>query len=121
MNSCIYKLCKRFVSFLAISGFVIFCSGVAMAEELRVVMKGWILHPENFTVQIHAGDTVTWVNDDDAQHTITFEDAAMKSSENLSPGREFSITFDKAGEYTYYCKYHKDLGMKGTITVIAKQ
>lgn len=99
---------------------VILYSETAMAGGLKIIMKGWILHPENFTAQIHAGNTVIWVNDDDAQHTITFEDAAIRSSENLSPGREFFITFDKAGEYTYYCKYHKDLGMKGTVTVVAK-
>jgi plastocyanin len=83
-------------------------------------MKGWILYPDNFTAQIHVGDTVSWVNDDDAHHTITFGDGSIKSSENLKPGSQFSITFGKPGEYNYSCKYHKDLGMKGTITVIQK-
>lgn len=120
MFSYVYRLCRISAFLLLIAGLVIIHGGGARAEDFKIIMKGWILHPENFTIQVHAGDTVTWVNDDDAQHTITFEDVALKSSENLAPGREFSITFDKAGEYTYYCKYHKDFGMKGTITVIAK-
>jgi len=120
MYSLFLRLCRRCILFPVISGFIIFISGAAKAEDFKIIMKGWILHPENFTVNIHAGDTLIWVNDDDAQHTITFEDPTVKSSENLSPGRQFSLQFDAAGEYSYYCKYHAVLGMKGIVRVTAK-
>lgn len=120
MYSIIYKFNGRAFLLLVSLCLIIFYSGVVRADELKIAMKGWIVHPSNFTAQIHAGNTVSWANDDDAQHTITFDDGSIKSSENLKPGSQFSITFDNPGEYNYSCKYHKDLGMKGTITVIRK-
>lgn len=74
-----------------------------------------MFHPEVLTIK--TGDTVILINDDDSHHTVTFEDATIKSSENIKPERQFYITFDKTGEYKYYCKYHRDYNMRGKIIV----
>lgn len=66
-------------------------------------------------VQVAAGGTVTWTNDDDAPHTVSFDDDAVADSEELAKGDEFSATFDQAGEYSYMCAIHPD--MKATVTV----
>ncbi len=66
------------------------------------------------TVDVPAGSTVTWTNNDGELHTVT-------SSENVfaSPGLDadetFSYTFSTPGTYTYYCKLHPH--MTGTIVV----
>ena len=120
MYSLICKFYGRTILFLVSLWFVIFYSGTVMAGEVEIVMKDWIDNTANFNAQIHAGDTVSWVNDDHTAHTITFDDGSIKGSNNLMPGSQFSITFDKPGEYSYHCMYHKVFGMKGTITVIQK-
>ena len=66
-------------------------------------------------IEVGAGGSVTWTNDDDAPHTVTFDDDAVTSSEELNKGDEFSATFDTAGSYSYVCAIHPD--MKGTVTV----
>ena len=66
-------------------------------------------------LEVSAGSTVTWTNDDDAPHTVTFDDDAVSDSEELAKGDEFSATFDEAGEFSYVCAIHPD--MKATVTV----
>jgi plastocyanin len=65
-------------------------------------------------VEITAGDTVTWVNDDSTVHTATARDRAFDSG-ILSRGDAFSFTFDGEGEYPYYCDVHPN--MVGTVIV----
>ena len=53
---------------------------------------------------IHAGDTVTWSNDDAIEHTVTL-DGVWDSSE-LWPGDSYARTFDLPGPFPYRCVYH---------------
>jgi plastocyanin len=65
-------------------------------------------------LDIAVGDTVTWTNNDDRDHTVVATDKAFKS-DNLSKGDTYQYTFKKAGKFSYSCSYHPR--MKGTITV----
>lgn len=62
-------------------------------------------------VTVSVGDTVTWSNDDSAAHTVTSgtpsdgPDGIFDSSLFMA-GTTFSYTFDKAGEYNYFCMVH---------------
>jgi plastocyanin len=67
------------------------------------------------TAAATAGDTITWVNNDDAPHTVTFDDASLSGSGPLNAGDKFTLSIAKAGSYTYHCKIHPS--MKATITV----
>jgi nitrite reductase (NO-forming) len=70
-------------------------------------------------VQVSAGGTVTWTNDDAQPHTSTSgENAAPDGkfdSGILTVGKSFSYTFAEAGEYPYYCMLHPN--MVGTVSV----
>ena len=71
------------------------------------------------TLTIKAGETVTWVNKDDHDHTVDSEAPADKEgfdSGNMSSGDTFKHTFPKAGKFKYSCSYHPR--MKGTIVVV---
>jgi plastocyanin len=57
-------------------------------------------------IKIKAGETVTWVNDDDKDHTIESDDKSFDSSPDLSHGEKYQFTFKKKGKYAYHCKYH---------------
>jgi copper-containing nitrite reductase len=70
--------------------------------------------PPTITVVIGVNNTVTWVNGDDAAHTVTAIDGSFNSG-NMNPGQSWSYTFTSPGVYDYYCVYHT--WMKGTVIV----
>ena len=70
--------------------------------------------PSTITVVIGVNNTVTWVNDDNAAHTVTAADGSYNSG-NMNPGQSWTHTFTAAGTYEYYCSYHP--WMKGTVVV----
>ena len=70
--------------------------------------------PPTITVVIGVNSTVTWVNNDDAPHTVTATDGSFNSG-NLNAGQSWSHTFTTPGNYTYYCSYHS--WMRGTVIV----
>jgi plastocyanin len=65
-------------------------------------------------VEIKVGETVTWINDDPVIHTATSADGTFDSG-MMGKGQSFGYTFDKAGEYPYYCTLHPN--MVGTVAV----
>ena len=72
--------------------------------------------PSIITVVIGVNNTVRWVNNDTAPHTVTSTDHSFDSG-NLNPGDTFTYTFTQPGTYTYVCTYHP--GMKGTVIVVS--
>lgn len=65
-------------------------------------------------VEVAVGATVTWRNTDTVAHTST-SDANGWDSGIVSPGREFSFTFQREGSFRYHCAIHP--GMVGTVVV----
>jgi len=86
---------------------------------------GLVFVPDTATIK--AGETVTFKNNVGFPHNVVFDedavpdgvDAGALSKEELlnAPGETFSMKFDKAGTYGYYCEPHQGAGMKGTIVV----
>jgi len=68
-------------------------------------------------IEIAAGDTVTFTNNDPYDHTITSaEDAGIEfDSGEIGQDVTFEQTFDAAGTYDFFCEIHPT--MRGTITV----
>jgi plastocyanin len=74
---------------------------------------------DNFTfapqrVNVKAGTTITWTNQDDIPHTVTSATKAFRSKA-LDTDDKFSFTFTTAGVYEYFCSLHPH--MTGTIVV----
>jgi plastocyanin len=65
-------------------------------------------------LNIEVGTTVTWMNADRDSHTST-SDAPGWNSGTISPGRQFSFTFQTAGTFPYHCSFHP--GMTGEVVV----
>lgn len=63
---------------------------------------------------VGAGESVTFINDDDDAHTATADDGSW-DSEGLGQGQKWSHTFAKAGKITYHCTVHPF--MKGALVV----
>jgi plastocyanin len=70
--------------------------------------------PVEVTVVIGVNNTVTWVNDDNAAHTVTSRDGSFGSG-NIGAGGVYTYTFTTPGTYRYYCAYHS--WMVGTVVV----
>jgi plastocyanin len=81
-------------------------------EAFEVSLAGRAFNPA--VLEVSVGDSVTWVNDDDTEHTVTAFEGAFDSGE-LAAGASFSFTFDVAGEYRYRCLFHSE--MQGTVVV----
>ena len=66
-------------------------------------------------VTIERGQTITWYNGDTISHSVTSgldnDDDAGEAfdSKAIIPNQYYSITFDDAGEYPYYCFYHPSM------------
>lgn len=92
------------------------------AESGAVIeMKNSIYSPN--TLEVEAGTTVTWVNNElfaTTLHSVMSEDGTTFNSrdvftEDLKKGEKYSFTFDTPGTYKYHCEQHPF--MKGTIIV----
>ena len=68
-----------------------------------VAMRDFAFTPGN--LQVPVGATVTFTNDDAAPHTATAQDGSWDTG-LLNKGESKAITFDKAGDFEYYCTVH---------------
>jgi plastocyanin len=81
-----------------------------------VTLQNFAFNPQNITIAV--GDSVTWINKDSANHTVTGDKAGSGDdfdSGSFASGAEFKHTFTQAGTYPYHCSIHTN--MKGTVTV----
>lgn len=71
---------------------------------------------------VPAGTTVTFVNEDAIDHTVTAgtrDDPTPEVFDGRLPerGATFDLTLDEPGTYDYFCEVHPGPGMTATITV----
>jgi plastocyanin len=86
------------------SGAPVATTSVAMAKSYRFAPA---------TIEIKAGQTVVWTNDDNFTHTVKVDGQA---DHKVGRGHSVSIKFDKAGTYHYTCTLHSH-DMNGTVIV----
>ena len=102
-------------------GQVGFNSGAAILNPIidssssanTVNIKSYSFQPA--TLNVPAGTTVTWHNQDNVQHTVTSDVQDLFDSGTIATGKKFTYTFQAPGSYSYHCSIHP--GMKGTIIV----
>jgi putative cell wall-binding protein len=88
----------------------------ASAATVNVSAQNFAFNPD--PVQVEAGDTVTWTNNDAETHTVTADDGSFSLA--INPGESASHTFAATGVVPYYCKIHGGpggQGMSGTVHV----
>jgi LPXTG-motif cell wall-anchored protein len=83
------------------------------ASSGGVSIQGFAFHPPTITVSV--GDTVTWTNQDSAEHTATASDGSFDTG-TLRKGQSGSHTFTRAGTFSYICSIHPF--MHGTVEVV---
>jgi len=68
------------------------------------------------SVTIGSGQSVTWQNNDDVNHTTTSATGVWDSG-TMTPGQTYTVYFPTPGVYLYHCAIHGALFMSGTIIV----
>jgi len=100
---------------LVILALIAGCAGPSTepVETQTIRIPGqWVFQPQNAIV--HANETITFVNDGGAAHSVTFDD--LHIDRMLDPGDSFDMTIEAPGTYSYTCKLHPP-DMKGTLIV----
>ncbi|HXM06238.1 MAG TPA: cupredoxin family copper-binding protein [Candidatus Acidoferrum sp.] len=82
-------------------------------QPTTVHIKNFQYIPQNIT--IHAGDKITFVNDDDEAHTVSATNKTFDSG-GLDTNQKWQYVFKTSGKFNYFCEMHPY--MKGTVTVI---
>jgi len=77
---------------------------VAMAKSYRFDPK---------TIEVDAGDRVTWTNEDNFTHTVQVDG---QEDHKVERGESVSIAFPQAGTYHYVCTLHSR-DMEGEVIV----
>jgi plastocyanin len=79
----------------------------------KVAIKMYAFSPA--TVHVKVGGKITFTNFDSTAHTATSDDGTSFDSGTLDQGHSKTITFTKAGTFTYHCAFHAF--MTGTVVV----
>ena len=100
---------------LAAGLFAAACGGTGESEPVATnaveMAKSYRFDPE--TVEIQAGESVTWTNEDNFTHTVEVEG---QGDHKVGRGESVSIKFEKPGSYDYVCTLHRH-DMSGTVIV----
>ena len=123
---------RAFTEKFASLGVLAATPALAVGKTVEVTMKN---NPKALfvpaTVNIAAGDTVTWTNPGIITHSVTFDPGQAATAANvvlpagvapfdsgtMEQDAIFSHTFTAKGTYKYVCKFHEAMGMIGTVVV----
>ena len=91
------------------------CGGSGTSEPVAAteveMVKSYSFEPK--VIEIAAGDTVTWTNEDNFTHTVQVEG---QEDHKVEKGEIVEITFNTPGTYDYVCTLHSQ-DMDGTVIV----
>ena len=108
---------RRVIAFLAIAPVAVAagCGGSESSEPVattQVTMaKSYRFDPK--VIEVDAGSTVIWTNDDNFMHTVKLDG---QEDHKVDRGESVSIAFDTAGTYHYVCTLHSQ-DMSGEVVV----
>jgi plastocyanin len=88
------------------------CGPAEGTGEVAASARGFAFNPA--TINVAAGQKVTWTNGDAAPHSIVL-DGGQCQSDQFAEGTSTTLVFNVAGSYPFHCGVHPN--MKGTIEV----
>lgn len=104
---------------MALIAIVVFAVGYGLAAQQQqsgathtVIIKAMKYQPDQ--LEVKAGDTVEWKNEDIVAHTVTARDHSFDSGK-IAPGKSWSTVVKSAGTIDYGCVPHPN--MKGKLVV----
>jgi plastocyanin len=111
MQRMVVHLVALLAAILAVAG----CGGSESSEPVATtevaMAKSYRFDPK--TIEIEAGDRVTWTNEDNFTHTVQVDG---QDDHKVERGESVSIAFDTPGTYHYVCTLHSQ-DMDGEVLV----
>jgi plastocyanin len=101
---------------LAATVFAVGCGATSGSSEPVATTEVQMVKSYRFdpkTIEIEAGQTVTWTNEDNFTHTVQVEG---EEDHKVGQGEGVEVTFDEPGTYDYVCTLHSQ-DMDGTVIV----
>ena len=92
------------------------CAGSGESSEPVATTKVEMVKSYRFepkVIEVDAGETVTWTNEDNFTHTVQVD---SQEDHEVGKGESVSITFDTPGTYSYVCMLHSQ-DMDGEVIV----
>lgn len=86
-------------------------SSTPVATTEVTMAKSYRFDPK--VIEIEAGQTVTWTNEDNFTHTVQIDG---QDDREVGKGDSVSIEFDEPGTYHYVCTLHRQ-DMDGEVVV----
>jgi len=102
----------RRLLFVAAAALALAVPASSFAATTTVKITATAFSPQTVTVEL--GDTVKWVNSDNANHQVVADNGAF-ASPILRPNETYSFTSKAAGKFPYHDALHP--AIKGTVTV----
>jgi plastocyanin len=109
--------------FTAAGAYPYHCTIHTTMHGLIVVIPAQVSHSVNInnfayvpaSITVSIGDTLTWTNNDAAQHTVTSDTGTELQSPLMNQGQIYKHAFSAAGVFPYHCTLHPT--MQGSVTV----
>jgi plastocyanin len=86
-------------------------NGEPVATTEVSMAKSYVFEPK--VIEVAAGETVTWTNDDNFTHTVQVDG---QKDHQVEQDESVSIRFDTPGTYHYVCTLHRQ-NMDGEVIV----
>lgn len=83
-------------------------------EAVEIIIADYDFQPA--LIEVPAGTTITWVNEDDVMHSVLERNRVFQTTV-MSPGESASVTLDEPGRYIYDSDLYPN--MEGVIVVVA--
>jgi plastocyanin len=106
------------VPFVLAAAFAVLGAGCGASADAAPVATTQVTMAKSYrfdpkTIEVDAGATVTWTNDDNFTHTVHVDGM---EDHKVEPGDRVSISFPSAGTFHYVCTLHRR-DMEGEVIV----
>ena len=89
-------------------------AAVVSSKHLVITIQNYAYRPAS--VAVRAGTTITVVNRDPTQPTLTADNGAFDTG-TIQPGQSKQLTLRRPGSFSYHCAFHAF--MTGTLRVVS--
>jgi plastocyanin len=109
---------RAVVPFVLAAAFALLGAGCGSSADAAPVATTQVTMAKSYrfdpkTIEVDAGATVTWTNDDNFTHTVHVDGM---EDHKVEPGDRVSISFPSAGTFHYVCTLHRR-DMEGEVIV----
>jgi len=83
-------------------------------SSVTLTASNFLFEPADVTAS--SGDVIEFVNEDDAEHNITAEEAGIDTDVDAGGSTTVDLGGVGAGTYAFFCEFHPD-AMTGELTI----